>query len=386
MQKSIAIVGGGIGGLTTAIAFEKLGQSVTVFEASPSIKPVGAGLGLGGNAVGAFKVLGIEKAVIAKGRLLQNFPILDQNGKVISNVNSGKIKSRFSIENFSIHRANLHAVLMEHIKHSEIQQNKRLAKITQSGSAYRLEFEDNSHAMADIVIGADGVHSRTRSYVNPTSKIRYAGYVCWRAVTESAIEIESGFETWGKNGRFGAVPLSNNRIYWFLCINAASPNQHKDFTMDDLARLFQGYHDPIPQIINSTPSEALIYNPIIDLEPQPRFAKERVLLIGDAAHATTPNLGQGACQAIEDVAVLYQILQKEPDYEQAFETFEKRRIKRTHFIVNTSYRVGKVAQMDNPFFCALRNALFRAVPPAVSNKQLEKVVCDVDFDMPHYEN
>src|SRR5699024_9577523 len=135
-------------------------------------------------------------------------------------------------------RASLHTVLMEHIKHSEIQQNKRLAKITQLGSAYRLDFEDNSHAMADIVIGADGIHSRTRTFVNPSSKTRYAGYVCWRAVIESAIEIESGFETWGKNGRFGAVPLSINRIYWFLCINADSPNQYQEFTKDDLARLF----------------------------------------------------------------------------------------------------------------------------------------------------
>lgn len=382
MNKSIAIVGAGIGGLTTAIAFEKLGHSVTIFESSPSIKPVGAGLGLGGNAVGAFKVLGVEQAVISKGRLLQNFPILDQNGKMISNVYSDKIKSRFSIENFSIHRTDLHTVLFDQIKHSEIQLNKRLAKIEQTGDAYKLEFVDNSHVFADVVIGADGIHSRTRTFVNPSSKTRYAGYVCWRAVTESAIEIESGFETWGKNGRFGAVPLSNNRIYWFLCINADSPNQYQEFTKDDLARLFEDYHDPIPPIINSTPNETLIYNPIIDLEPHRRFAKGRVLLIGDAAHATTPNLGQGACQAIEDVATLYQILQKEPDYEQAFKAFEKRRIKRTHFIVNTSYRVGKIAQLENQFLCALRNAFMRAMPTVVSNKQLEKVVYDVDYDMP----
>src|SRR5699024_11411346 len=101
MNRSIAIIGAGIGGLTAAIAFEKLGHTVTIFESSPSIKPVGAGLGLGDNAVGAFKVLGIEKAVVAKGKLLKNFPILDQKGKMISSVNSDKIKSRFSIENFS---------------------------------------------------------------------------------------------------------------------------------------------------------------------------------------------------------------------------------------------------------------------------------------------
>lgn len=382
MQKSIAIVGAGIGGLTAAIAFEKLGHAVTVFEASQSIKPVGAGLGLGGNAVGAFKVLGIDKAVIAQGNLFQNFPILDQNGKLIYNVNSDKIRNRFSVENFTIHRAALHAVLTEQIRQSEIVLNKRLARVEQAEDVYRLVFEDNSSAMADIVIGADGVHSKTRNFVNSSSKVRYAGYVCWRAVTENRVGMETGFETWGKMGRFGAVPLTGNQIYWFLCINAASPHQYQELNTDDLARLFKSYHNPVPQIITATPKEALIYNPIIDLKPQQCFAKECVLLIGDAAHATTPNLGQGACQAIEDVATLYQILQNEQNIENAFKIFERKRLKRTHFIVNTSYRVGKVAQLENPLLCALRNAFFRALPSKIGNKQLEKVVYDVDYDLP----
>lgn len=382
MQKSIAIVGAGIGGLTTAIAFEKLGYAATVYEGSPSIKPVGAGLGLGGNAVGAFKVLGIDQAVIAQGNLFQNFPILNQHGKLIYKVNSEKIRSRFSVENFTIHRAALHAALTAEIKHSEIVLDKRLAKIEPAAGAYKLIFEDGSHAIADILIGADGVHSKTRNFVNPSGKVRYAGYVCWRAVTENEIGIETGFETWGRNGRFGAVPLANNQIYWFLCINAASPRQHQVLSKNDLAQLFEDYHDPIPQIINATPNEALVYNPIIDLKPQKHFAKERVLLIGDAAHATTPNLGQGACQAIEDVATLYQILQKEQNIEKAFKAFGKKRLKRTHYIVNTSYRVGQVAQLENPLLCALRNALFRAMPSSISNKQLEKVVYDVDYDLP----
>ena len=382
MGKSIAIVGAGIGGLTTAIAFEKLGYAVTIYEASPSIKPVGAGIGLGGNAVGAFKILGVDQAVISKGKLFQNFPILDHKGNMISNVNSDKIKRRFAIENFTIHRADLHAALTEQIKHSEILLNKRLANIEPVEGAYKLAFEDNSHAIADTVIGADGVHSKTRNFVNPSSKVRYAGYVCWRAVTENVTDIESGFETWGKNGRFGAVPLAENQVYWFLCINAASPVQYQNLTKDELAQRFKGYHNPIPQIIDATPHEALIYNPIIDLKPHKHFVKGRTLLIGDAAHATTPNLGQGACQAIEDVATLYQMLQNEQDFETAFKAFEKRRLKRTHFIVNTSYLVGKVAQLDNPFLCTLRNAFFRMLPAAINNQQLKKVVYDVDYDLP----
>lgn len=382
MHKSIAIVGAGIAGLTAAIALEKLGYKVTIFESSPSIKPVGAGLGLGGNAIGAFKILGIDQAVIARGNLFQNFPILDQKGKLIYNVNSEKIKSRFYVENFTIHRAALHAALTEQIKHATISLDKKLATIESTGDAYRLIFEDNSHTIADVVIGADGVHSKTRNFVNPFSKIRYAGYVCWRAVIDNAFGIETGYETWGTKGRFGVVPLADNQIYWFLCINSSSPDEYRAFTKGDLAQLFAGYHEPIHKILAATPNETLIFNPIIDLKPQKVFSKERILLIGDAAHATTPNLGQGACQAIEDVAALYQILEKEENIETAFKIFEKRRRKRTHFIVNTSWRVGKVAQLESPLLCTLRNIVFRNLPEKISNKQLEKVVYEVDYDIP----
>ncbi|GAA4800495.1 FAD-dependent monooxygenase [Olivibacter ginsenosidimutans] len=377
-ETSIAIIGGGIAGLTAAIAFEKLGYQVTVYEASKSIKPVGAGLGLAGNAIGAFRVLDIEKAVIAKGKLLENFPILNQQGRTIYSLYSERVKKRFGVESFTIHRADLHATLISQLKQTTIELNKRLTKIERVNEAYRLTFEDNSDTICHYVIGADGIHSNTRKFIHPHSEVRFSGYVCWRAVTDNYFDIKKGSETWGKNGRVGIVPLADNKIYWYVCLNSKE-QKISTLTKDDLAKRFIDYHEPIYPLINSTTEKSLIYNPIIDLKPQNTYTKQGVLLIGDAAHATTPNLGQGACQTIEDVATLYQLMQQAKDLQTAFKLFEKKRLKRTHFIVNTSWKMGKIAQLESPLWIRLRDFLFKHLPERLNHKQLEKVVYNVDY-------
>lgn len=380
MNKKIAIIGAGISGLTCALAFEKLGYTVTLFESTSEINSVGAGLGLAGNAIGAFKVLGIDKAVISCGKKLDSFPILDQKGRVITSVSFKKGIEKFDIENLTIHRADLHKVLLSQLKTSEIITGKRLRNIDDKGDYYRLYFEDLSDYKFEWVIGADGINSKVRTFINPNSKIRFAGYDCWRGVIDNDFGIQIGSETWGRQGRFGMVPLANNKLYWFLCRNRKS-NKAQNLSRDELSTLFEDYHTSIRQIIEGTPEDAILFNPIVDLEPHKIYSKGKILLIGDAAHATTPNLGQGACQAIEDVAFLYQLLKKESNLEIAFNTFTKKRLKRTHFIVNTSWKIGKVAQFENPILIAIRNSLFRIFPNKVNIKQLKKVIYAIDYEL-----
>src|SRR5690606_20169834 len=117
------------------------------------------------------------------------------------------------------------------------------------------------------------------------------------------INLKIGSETWGSKGRFGMTPLVGNKIYWYACINATENNtQYKNYTVNDLRHNFASYHQPVAQILDGTKNEQLIWNDIIDIEPLQHLAFGPILLIGDAGHATTPNMGQGACQAIEDVA------------------------------------------------------------------------------------
>jgi len=378
----IAIVGGGIAGLTTAIALRKLGFRPTIFESAPEIKALGAGLVLAANAIKALERIGIADKVIPAGQLLDTFSILEQNGRPITVADSQVLSEQYGVNNFAIHRSELHRILLQSTGDLDILTGKRAVEVKQNESSATLFFQDGTQHETDVVLVADGIHSNLRQQLVPKSKPRYAGYTCWRAVIQNpGIELKGSSETWAAAGRFGIVPMKHQQIYWFLCINAAQNDPTMRTVMvEDLAARFKDFHTPIPQILAATRNEQLIHNDIIDLEPIKQFAYGRVLLLGDAAHATTPNMGQGACQAIEDAAVLLDQWEKMGDAlpEDIFRAFEQRRLKRTHSIVSRSWSLGKVAQWSNPLAITLRNGLFRRIPASVNERQLAEMY-RVDF-------
>lgn len=371
----IGILGAGIAGLTTAIALHKIGLESIVLEAAEVIKPVGAGLGLGANAIKAFKKLGIAQEVMEAGQLLSAFRINDRHGKVITHTNSVLTSQKYGPDNFVIHRAALHEVLLSHVPSDRIHLNKKGVRFEYVDDRIKVYFSDQTTELFDYLIVADGIHSSIRQQLLPGSKPRYAGYTCWRAVIDySDYKVLEAFETWGINGRFGAVPLPGNSVYWFACVNAsANDPKMKAITPADLALIFKNYHAPIPNLLAQTPVANLIWSDISDLVPLKKYAFENVLLIGDAAHATTPNLGQGACQAIEDAVILANEIVAQSDIPKAFTAFEAKRVPRTHFIINQSRLLGRVAQADNRLSAALRNFLLRALPDSFNEKQLEKL-------------
>ncbi len=380
MKKNITIVGGGIAGLTTAIALNKAGFSTTIFEAAPEVKAVGAGLALAANAMKAFQKIGIAEDVIAEGRILPAFLLLDQQGKQLAKTNSEALSKKYGVDNFTIHRADLHRVLLSKLDPSTVHSNKRIVDITTHGERTVLTFQDGSTHEAEVLVAADGIHSPIRKKLLPESKERYAGYTCWRAIIDNTkLQITESSETWGNNGRFGIVPLAHNKIYWFACINAkAQDEKKKAFRVADLAAHFKDFHAPIPQILQETKDEHLLWKDINDLQPIHQLAFGNIVLIGDAGHATTPNMGQGACQAIEDAIILADELSKTDNVTAAFKAFEKRRIQRVHRIVNTSWTFGKIAHIENTLLISARNFLFRHIPASINEKQVQ-VVYEVDF-------
>ncbi len=380
MKSTVAIIGGGIAGLTTAIAFCKAGYSPAIFEAAKTLKPAGAGLGLAANAINALDKLEIKNNVIGRGRILTSFTIKDEKDRTITYTDSQKVSREYGLDNFTIHRAALHEALLSEIPHGWLHTGKKCVDIRTDGATHQLLFKDGSTGEADYVILADGIHSPVRQKLVPGSAPRYAGYTCWRAVTDnSLLKIDNSYEIWGSKGRFGVVPLAGDQLYWFATVNSPANNaRFKNFTPEDLNEWFRKYPAQTGKIIHSTPKNALIWNDIIDLKPVPRYALGKILLTGDAAHATTPNMGQGACQAIEDAAVLYDELLKGGDMEDIFQRFEKRRLTRTHFIINQSAQIGKVAQATHPLITGLRNAIFRSMPERLKDQQLKKLYC-TDF-------
>lgn len=375
-MKSFAVVGGGIGGLTLAIALQRRGVPVQVYENAPEIRPLGAGIVLAANALKAFRAIGLENEILGAGRTMTRFSIRDQKGGVITATETEKVHARWGFVNtLTLHRADLHQVLLNSVTPGSLHLGKGCNDFSATSSGVTIRFKDGSSASADYVIAADGVHSVFRRKLIPGSEPRYAGYTCWRAVTErppTGFPNEEAFETWGYGKRFGVVPLSKNRIYWFATVNAAKEDPEKrKYGIPELLMAFGKFHAPVPDLIESTSPDAIIHNDIIDVRPVKRFAFGRIALSGDAAHATTPNMGQGACMAIEDAVVLANCIAKEKNPEEAFRRYEQIRIGRTTRIVNTSYTLGKVGQWENRLLVGFRNTAMRLTPQRVSDQQLD---------------
>lgn len=374
-NKDFAIVGGGIGGLTLGIALQLKGFNVTIFESAPGLKPLGAGITLAGNAVKALIQIGIADAILQAGKILQSLIIKDPKGNVLTQTNAETLSRKFGVINsFSIHRGDLQNILVSQLTAGSLVTGKKLLNFCQKPSGVTLYFEDGTYAAADYLIACDGIHSIVRKILLPESETRYSGYTCWRGVIDDVpadIDSSETSETWGKGSRFGIVPLANHKLYWFACINAQQNDASlRAFKIPDLLSYFGNYHSPVAEILKKTKNEQLIWGDIIDLKPIKKFAFSNIVLAGDAAHATTPNMGQGACMAIEDAAVLANCLEEYSTAEEAFQKFENKRIVRTTKIVNDSWTIGKVAQLENTFLTGLRNAAIKLTPPSVSEKQV----------------
>jgi 2-polyprenyl-6-methoxyphenol hydroxylase-like FAD-dependent oxidoreductase len=376
----IGIIGGGIAGLTTAIALQKVGIAAQVFDAAPRFEPVGAGLALAANAIKGFQRLNIADAVIAQGNCLDGFHIFDAQGQLINRTDSRAMSARYGLDNFVIHRASLHKVLVDHLPAASLHPNKRAIGCQPNKQGVSVQFQDNTQETFDHLLVADGIHSAIRKQLLPQSVTRYAGYTCWRAIIDNpGLESIYASETWGKAGRVGWTPLKGNKIYWFACINAPENDPGmKAMRVEDLQQHFGHYHAPLPTLFRCTKPEQLLWHDLYDLAPLPQFAFENVLLLGDAGHATTPNMGQGACQAVEDAVVFADELQKDFNFSLAAKRFEKRRMPRTHWITRQSRFLGEVAQSQNSVFMGIRNFGLRHLPTWVNDKQLEKVY-SVDF-------
>jgi 2-polyprenyl-6-methoxyphenol hydroxylase-like FAD-dependent oxidoreductase len=376
-MKKILISGGGICGLTAANALQQLDYEVTVFESASKIRAVGAGINLSSNAIKALSIIGLDKEILQYCYSPPMAIILSQKGTILSQNVFKEYAGRFDFPIMnSIHRADLHQVLYKNIANNvQVQTNKRSNRVEQNNHGVELFFEDGTSAKGDYLLVCDGLRSAIRQQLIPQSKPRYAGYTIWRGILsykKGELDIESPFKSLGKNGQFGVVPMTNQRLYWFASRKAKFRDPAmKAITLADLKERFKDYCDPIPKILELSHDKDLLWNDTEDLQPIQQYAFGKVLLMGDAAHATTPNLGQGACQAMEDCIVLAKLLQGESSIEKAFKSYESKRIPRTTRVVKESWKFGKASHLENGIKIFIRNLLFRLAPKGALRKQIE---------------
>jgi 2-polyprenyl-6-methoxyphenol hydroxylase-like FAD-dependent oxidoreductase len=375
--KRVTIIGAGIGGLCTAIGLTRRGFDVQIYEQAAAFGTVGAGLTLWSNAIIALDRLGIEEEAL-NGLRFRCADILDSQGQVLFSTPMEQINRELGAPTLAIHRADLHRALLAKLPGDIIHTGATCAAIEQDAEGVTARFQDGTEARADLLIGADGIHSTTRRTIFPQVKTRYSGYIAWRgianfqsAMTDRTTEAGRTSEAWGPGARFGIVPLGGGQVYWFATANLPaglkpSPAERKA----NLRERFAAWHAPVIDLIEATPEDKILYNDIIDIPPMIHWSRGRVTILGDAAHATTPNLGQGACQAIESAVSLSRSLVEEDSVESAFRRYKAERHARTAWITNRSWTMGKVAQIENGLLCSLRNAVLRATPAPVMLKEM----------------
>jgi len=371
MIETVNIIGAGIGGLTTALTLKQKGLHINIFESSAEIKPVGAGIILANNAMQVFQKLGIQDKIEKAGNKISYMKITDANLTKISVVDLAEYEKKYGVHNIAIHRGALQKILANEIGYDNINLSKRLSKI-EKADLFKLTFEDNTTIESKLVIGADGIKSVVRNQLFGEGILRNANQKCWRGICK--IDLPQKYlnelnEAWGKGKRFGFVNIGDKKVYWYALTNSKNVKTEQV----NLTEMFKEFHNDILNIISATKKEQIIVSDIIDLKPIDKWQNENVCLIGDAAHATTPNLGQGACQAIEDAYVLGKLLDSGITIENTFKEYENARRKKAHMIVNTSWTVGKMAHIENRFGIWLRNFIMKNLPKSANKKQMDKI-------------
>lgn len=365
MAGSAVVVGGGIGGLAAAIGLRLIGWEATVIERAPVLADVGAGISLHANGIRALDVLGVGEAVRAAARPQYTGGTRTPGGGWLARMDGAALERELGTPIVGIPRAVLHRILRAALP-SEclvLGAEATAADRTEPGRV-RVTLEDGV-LDADLVVAADGVNSRLRARLFPGHPGPvYSGSTVLRAITEHPVALDTDFElTWGKGAEFGHIAFTDNRAEWHAVLNAPAGVRPAD-ALAALRRRFAGWHDPIPGLLEATRPDAVLHHDIHELAtPLPTFTAGRIALLGDAAHAMTPNLGQGACQALEDAATLAAALGTAPTVEAALARYDAERRPRSQSVARAARQAGRMGQqLNHPLAIAVRNTALRLAP------------------------
>lgn len=351
----IVIVGGGIGGLAAAVGLSGAGHNVAVLEQADSFREVGSGLSVWPNAVRAMEALGLGKQLRERSRPARGPVIRDTRGRRLARTDVGELERRFG-PLLMVHRADLLEVLRSAVPDGVLHPGARVTSVSAEGTVTHSGGVDR----AELVIGADGIGSIVRTTVWPRApRPRHAGYSAYRMITRP-IDIADEGEAWGRGERFGYAPLPNGRVYCFAAIT--EPRGIAGAPVEELRQRFAGWHAPVPDLLDAVPADAVLHHDLFDLPRLATFVSGRVALLGDAAHAMTPNLGQGAGQALEDAVTLAASLTTHRSLPAALARYDEQRRHRTQSIATRSRRIGAVAQWHAAPLAAVRDRLLRLTP------------------------
>ena len=308
------IIGAGIGGMSSALALSRCGYETEVFEAVKQMKPVGAAISIWPNGVKCLNALGLRDELKALGGNMAWMAYNDYaSGHQLTRFSLSPLVERVGEYPYPVARAELQQMLINSYGAERVNFGKRVTRVDQDSDGVQVWFDDGSEARGDFLIAADGTHSVVREYVRgqPTER-RYAGYVNWNGlvtVDESIAPADQWTTFVGEGKRVSLMPVSGNRFYFFFDVPLEKGlAEDRETLKDDLSGYFRGWAQPVQKLIKLIDAQTTNRVEIHDIEPFMEFVKGRVALLGDAAHSTTPDIGQGGCAAMEDAIVLASVL------------------------------------------------------------------------------
>jgi len=355
--RSAAVVGAGIGGLAAGIALARGGWEVTVFEATPELRPLGAGLSIWPNGVRALRALGV--GAIADEAPRGGGALRRADGTPLASLEPATIEARYGAPLVGLHRADLHEALLGGLGRERLRLGARLEALEDDGT---LRFADGSANRPELVVGADGLGSTVRTALLGDGEPRDSGIVAFRGVADPGHEVPAG-EFWGPGVIAGLLPLTAGRVYWYVALRAEG----------EPARLGAptAHLDPFAPVVAGTAAEDVLVHRLYDRAPARGWSRGNVTLLGDAAHPMLPFLGQGACSALEDAVALGDALAATADVPAALATYEEARAKRTAALVSGSRRAAKAVLARSALGRRLRDALVSHLPEGARLRQLD---------------
>jgi len=350
----ITIIGAGMGGLTTGIALKKFGHKVTIYEQAEKILPVGAAISLWSNGVKCLNYLGLTEQVAKLGGQMDQLAYIDGlTGDTMTQFSLLPLIEEVGQRPYPVARADLQNMLMDELGREDIQLGKKMVELQEQKDGVLVKFADGTEIKTDLLIGADGTHSITRAYVlGEQVSRRYAGYVNWNGLVEISEKLTPA-DQWttfvGQGKRVSLMPVADGKFYFFFDVPlpvGLENNRAEYKTL--LKQYFEGWCAPVQHLIDALDEQKTNRVEIHDIEPFAQFYIGRVVIVGDAAHSTTPDIGQGGCQAMEDAIYLARSLQINTlGLEDALKRYQNKRNERANELVLRARKRCDVTHMKD---------------------------------------
>ena len=346
LVKNALVVGGGIGGLTAAVALRQRGIDTDLIEVNPEFSVYGVGIIQPNNVLRALDEIGLARRCVELGSAFPGWRIFDSAGNWVMDAPNATTAAPSFPPNNGITRPNLQRVLSEaaYDHGVNIKLGTKVADLVDHGERVDVRFSDGSNGSYDIVIGCDGIYSDMRKRIfGDDLKPTFTGQAVWRYNFPRPAGMEWGEIHAGPKSKVGLTPMQDDLIYMFVVSpEPGNPMMPKDQLANLMRDRLEGFTGRIAEMAQHiTDPEGVVYRPMENMILPPPWYKGRTLIIGDAAHATTPHLAQGAAMAIEDATLIAELLATSATLDSALTEFMGRRFERGKFVVEASDQIAR---------------------------------------------